>query len=219
MNLKEAVGNRISESRKILGITIKELAARIDSLSAQRISNYEQGIRSPGPQEAKLLGQQLNVSASYLLHLTDNPQGEFLNSCGSAPRQIPVLSMQDAALAKESMQEGGNFNFERIITIDGFNSAKNKKDLFAVVVEDQSMQPEFDKGDVIVIDSENPPCPGDFVLAYLTMKKQTVLRKYRETENCLFQLLASNELWATVNVKQPDDAVIIGVVVEHRRFF
>ncbi len=56
------------------------------------------------------------------------------------------------------------------------------------------------------------------MLAYFPAKKQTVLRKYGEAEGCLFQLLASNELWATLNVKGGDKDVVCGVVVEHRRY-
>lgn len=45
----------------------------------------------------------------------------------------------------------------------------------------------------------------------------TLLRKYGEVSVSVFQVLASNELWATVNVKLPEEAVVIGVVVEQRR--
>ena len=54
MDIREQIGNRITKSRKAVGITIKELSARIGTLSAARISNWEQGTRSPGPIEAKL---------------------------------------------------------------------------------------------------------------------------------------------------------------------
>ena len=80
------------------------------------------------------------------------------------------------------------------------------------------MQPDVHIGDLVVIDPELSPKPGDFVLAYLPAKKQSVLRKYGEADGCLFQLLASNELWATVSVKHADDADMIGVMVEHRQF-
>ncbi|WP_457604303.1 helix-turn-helix domain-containing protein, partial [Legionella pneumophila] len=73
MDIREQIGNRITKARKELGITIKELAERTAELSPARISNWEQGTRSPGPMEAKLLADQLNVSAAYLLCLTDNP--------------------------------------------------------------------------------------------------------------------------------------------------
>ena len=77
MDIREQIGNRITRSRKALGITIKALSERIGSLSAARISNWEQGTRSPGPIEAKLLASELHVSASYLLCLTDSPEGEM----------------------------------------------------------------------------------------------------------------------------------------------
>lgn len=220
MNIKEATANRITSSRKALGITIKELAARTQTLSAARISNWEQGTRSPGPIEAKLLSEHLKVSASYILCLTDNPQGELSHPSGKGPRFIPVLSMKDALHAKQLFSSGYDYtaNQERTIIVDGFNKSHHHENLFALIIEDNSMQPIFNCGDLVVIDAELTAKPGDFVLAYLPEKKQSVLRQYGESEGCLFQLLASNELWAAINVKK-DDVTVSGVVVEYRRFF
>ena len=215
MDIREQIGNRITQARKTLGITIKTLSERTKNLSPARISNWEQGTRSPGPVEAKLLAQNLNVSASYLLCLTDNPQGELTHTSGHGHRFIPVLAMTDAHCAKELVV---GLNTERTIVVDEFNKSQNSKCLFAITVEDNSMQPQFNVGDLVVVDAELLAKPGDYVLAYLPSKKQTVLRKYGEASGSVFQLLANNELWATVNVKQADEAVVIGVVVEHRQF-
>ena len=214
MDIREQIGNRITQARKTLGITIKTLSERTQSLSPARISNWEQGTRSPGPLEAKLLAQNLNVSASYLLCLTDNPQGELTHTSGHTHRFIPVLAMRDAHHAKDLI---AGADTERTIVVDGFNKSQNSKCLFAVMVEDNSMQPQFNTDDLVVVDVELSAKPGDYVLAYLPTKKQTVLRKYGEASGSVFQLLASNELWATVNVMQADEAVVVGVVVEHRR--
>ena len=214
MDIKPEISNRITQSRKALGITIKELSSRIGTLTAARISNWEQGTRSPGPAEAKLLAKALNVSASYLLCLTDNVQGELSQSSGSGSRFIPVLKIDDAAQAKELLNAGSGLL--KTIVVDEFNKSHTSQYLFAVQLEDNSMQPEFNAGDVVVIDAGLKPNPGDYVLAYLTAKKHAVLRKYGEADECLFQLLASNELWATVSVKNADDAMVVGVVVEHR---
>ena len=215
MDIREQIGNRITLARKTLGITIKTLSERTKNLSPARISNWEQGTRSPGPVEAKLLAQCLNVSASYLLCLTDNPQGELTHTSGHGHRFIPVLAIADAHCAKDLVT---GMNTERTIVVDGFNKSQNSECLFAVTVEDNSMQPQFNVGDLVVVDAELLAKPGDYVLAYLPSKKQTVLRKYGEASGSVFQLLANNELWATVNVKQADEAVVIGVVVEHRQF-
>lgn len=215
MDIREQIGNRITKARKALGISIKELSSRTKMLSPARISNWEQGTRSPGPVEAKLLAQNLNVSASYILCLTDNLQGELTHSSGHTHRYIPVLAMTDALHARELL---AGPHTERAIVIDGFNKSQHSECLFAVRIEDTSMQPDFCVGDLVVIDAHLSPKPGDYVLVYLMGKKQGVLRKYCEANECLFQLLPSNELWATVNVEQKDEVELIGVVIEHRRF-
>ncbi|MBA2711548.1 MAG: LexA family transcriptional regulator [Tatlockia sp.] len=217
MDIREQIGNRITKSRKSLGITIKELSARTKALSPARISNWEQGTRSPGPMEAKVLAEHLNVSASYLLCLTDKPQGELALNSENGMRYIPVLSMKDSVHIKEILGQN-SFAFEKTVVVDCFNKFSKNPLLFAVIVEDNSMQSELNPGDVVVVDGESAPKPGNYVLTYLSQKKQTVFRKYGEAEGCLFQLLANSELWATVSVKQQDEAEIIGVVVEIRKY-
>ena len=220
MDIRERIGNRITKSRKELGITIKELAIRTNnSLSAGRISNWEQGTRSPGPLEAKLLASLLNVAASYLLCLTDNPQGEL--SANNTTRFISLINMKDANQAKNLLSTENKVCFDAAekIIIDRFNKSSASTSLFAVQIEEASMQPEVKIGDLVIVDTELLPNPGDLVLVYLPAKKQTILRKYGEAEGCLFQLLCSNELWATIHVKNKEDAEIVGVVVEHRRYF
>ena len=103
--------------------------------------------------------------------------------------------------------------------VDEFNKARHGVPLFAVQLEDASMKPVFDEGDTIVIAADVVPKPCDYVLVFLPAKNQTVLRQYREADDCLFQLIASNEFWTTVNVKKADEAVIIGVMVERRQYF
>ncbi len=216
MDIKQTTAQRITQSRKALGITIKELSARIGNLSAARISNWEQGTRSPGPAEAKLLAEQLHVSASYLLGLTDNEQGELSEFSGNKTRFIPVLKGHEAAQAKELLTSGKNI--EQLIVVDVLNKSQNSEFLFAIILEDNSMQPECNTGDLVVVDPALQPRPGDYVLGYLPAKNQTILRKYREAEGCLFQLIPNNTLWTTVQVNNPTDAVLVGVVVEVRKY-
>lgn len=213
MDIREETGRRITKARKMLGITIKELSDRTKILSAARISNWEHGTRSPGPEEALLLAQHLNVSASYILCLTDNPEGELRLPLDHAPRPIPLLATMDALRAREF-----DFTHPKTIAVDDFNKSKRSDCLFAIEVENNSMQPVFNVNDLVIVDAELSPKPGDHVLAYLHAKNQIVLRKYAEIDAGLFQLLASNDLWATVNVKQVNEVTIVGVVVEHRRF-
>ncbi len=75
--MKKIIGSRITQARKANGLTIKVLAERT-GLGAARIGNWEQGTRSPGPQEAKILSRELGVAASWLLCLTNDLRGEYL---------------------------------------------------------------------------------------------------------------------------------------------
>lgn len=218
-SLRTKIGNRITEARKRKGITIKELAARTGALSPARISNWEQGTRSPGPLEAKQLSDQLNVSASYLLCLTDNIEGELVQRMDGGLHHVPVLGFADAPYVKEILNSEKSLISHKTVVVDAFNKSKNSAYLFAVLAEDSSMQPDINSGDLVIIDGELSPKPGDYVLAYLSSKKQTVLRKYGEADGCLFQLLANNDLWATVTVQQQSEVEICGVVVEVRKYF
>ncbi|MFO9584287.1 helix-turn-helix transcriptional regulator [Legionella pneumophila serogroup 1] len=77
MNMKKIIGGRITQARKANGLTMKVLAERT-GLGVARIGNWEQGTRSPGPEEAIVLSKELQVAASWLLCLTNDPRGERL---------------------------------------------------------------------------------------------------------------------------------------------
>ncbi len=215
--MKKIIGSRITQARKVNGLTIKVLAERT-GLGAARIGNWEQGTRSPGPEEAKLLAGQLGVSASYLLCLTDNPQGELIQNVENNLRYIPILSMKEAPHAKEILGQQETYAFEKMIVVDDFNKSVKNSVLFAVRIEDNSMRADLYSQDLAIIDGELQPIPGNYVLAYLNQKKQTILRKYGEIDGYLFQLLANSESWATISIKQPEECELIGVVVEIRKY-
>lgn len=72
MELTKRIGMRLREARQAQGWSLAELASRTSSLSKSRISNYEQGIRRMGLEEAQELSAALGtVSATYLLCLDD----------------------------------------------------------------------------------------------------------------------------------------------------
>jgi transcriptional regulator with XRE-family HTH domain len=90
MSMKKIIGSRITRARRARGILIKDLA-ELTGLGATRISNWEQGTRSPGPEVAKILSKELKVAASWLLCLTDDPRGEYLKNCRITEEQKTIL--------------------------------------------------------------------------------------------------------------------------------
>lgn len=80
-DLAAEIGRRIKKARRDAGLTLKELGERLD-WSISRLSNYEQGRRTPGPGEALRLARATNVSPSWLLCLDNagitDAEREFL---------------------------------------------------------------------------------------------------------------------------------------------
>lgn len=61
-------GKRLKSAREAKRLLLRDLSAKVNGvLSVSRLSNYEQGIRQLGPEEAMILYRHLGVSPSYLL--------------------------------------------------------------------------------------------------------------------------------------------------------
>ena len=77
MDYKKEIGRRIRRARVGLNMTLGEVSRDTDGLlSGSRISNYEQGLRYPGPEEILKLAAVLGESAAYLMCLDS---GEDVN--------------------------------------------------------------------------------------------------------------------------------------------
>lgn len=71
MDYKAESGRRLRQARESKGLTLKELAARTNTLTVQRISNYEQGLRYMDPDVAHQLPRALGVRACWLMCVDD----------------------------------------------------------------------------------------------------------------------------------------------------
>lgn len=227
MNIKQTIANRITESRKQLGITIKELAARTGELSAARISNWEQGTRSPGPVEAKMIAGILNVSPSYLLCLSDDPRGDLVTLSDVLPRFVPLIPLSEVNLSKNKLRAlikslSPLLEETAKISLDDNIKSITGPNTFATNITDSSMSPDFNPGDIIIADPDKKPKPGQYVIAHIKASKENIIRKYREsgTKSAAksgFELVALNSDWGTIQVANSKDGVVIATVVEHRR--
>jgi transcriptional regulator with XRE-family HTH domain len=72
MTLNKKIGQRLRSARMSQKLSLAELASRTRTLSKSRISNYEQGIRRMGIEEAIELAEALDgLTPTYLLCLDD----------------------------------------------------------------------------------------------------------------------------------------------------
>lgn len=97
--LTRQIGQRLRAERHALGLSLSQVSERTGAtLSKSRISNYEQGIRRMGLEEARLLAEALGtVSPMYLLCLEDERELEnvrrcFLGSDAEGRRQIVTMA-------------------------------------------------------------------------------------------------------------------------------
>ncbi|KTD46363.1 helix-turn-helix domain-containing protein [Legionella quateirensis] len=216
MNIKEKIGQRIMTERKAKGLTRKALAELTSELKISRINNYERGDRTPGPTEIKLLADALEVSASYLMCLTDNREGKMTKSLGMGAL-IPVLDYKqaiDAAAFIQKIKDDVDTKVE-FIPVGTAVSENIGKNAFALQIKDESMVPEFRINDVIIVDPDTLPKPGDFVVALIEGEQEVIVRKYKQLyagkEMREFELIAINEDWANIRVGSNEiQAQIIG---------
>jgi len=81
------------------------------------------------------------------------------------------------------------------------------------------MEPDFKAGDVIIVDPEIEPTPGEFVVAK-NGGEQATFKKYRPTytdmKGCQhFELVPLNDDYPVIN-SENQPLTIIGVMIEHR---
>ena len=223
MNIKEKIGQRIKHERTIKGLTRKALAELTESLKISRINNYERGERTPGPEEIKQLAKVLEVSPAFLMCLSDDKQGKLKKPLGLGAL-IPLLNYKQACDPTVCIQEIKNEQYTEIFTLIPISpslTARIGENAFALEVKDDSMTPEFRKTDVLIIDPDTTPNPGDFVIAKLDGDNEVILRKYKQLSASRttpeFELIALNENWASLQVNGDTKDKIVGTVISLNR--
>ena len=221
--------SRVRSRRKELGLSQAELAKR-GKLSQTTISDIERG-RNDASREIVELAVALQCSPEWLktgqgpmegiaqvrssvIHL--GPSAVPVQRPSGQP--VPLLATVPAGNWREVVDAyamGGADSYVMALEDVGAHG-------FALRVEGNSMEPEFHAGEVIFINPDRQPNPGDFVVAR-NHKLECTLKKYRprglnERGEEYFELVPLNEDYPTLR----SDFIqleIIGVVVELRRQF
>ena len=114
MDLTKQIGQRLRAARHEQKLSLSDLSSRTNSLSKSRISNYEQGIRRMGLEEAHELSVALGtVTPTYLLCLDDkdplSPQErqlvDYFRQTDKRGREtILKIAVDELDFAKDSAQ-------------------------------------------------------------------------------------------------------------------
>ncbi len=123
MDLTKRIGQRLRAARHEQKLSLSDLSSRTNSLSKSRISNYEQGIRRMGLEEAHELSVALGtVTPTYLLCLDDK------DPLSPQERQLVEYFRQTDARGKDTILKiaAGELDFGSVDSIaDSENSLKD----------------------------------------------------------------------------------------------
>lgn len=209
------IGERIKLSRSRLKMTQQQLGDRIGANKAS-ISQWENGVYTPDAKNLSALAKALSVSVFWLMDGKGDPAGQNLEIAPPDIHRIPVISYVQAGVwteTSEIREYDGNLVY---ITTD----LELGERAFAIELKGHSMEPEFVEGDIVLIDPDEHPHPGDFVVAK-NGEEAATFKKYRprgigEDGQEVFELVPLNDDFPTMRSDR-QHIHIIGTMVEHRR--
>lgn len=206
----------IKEKRTELGLSQARLAKAI-GVSSVTVSKWESGLNHPKGGHLLALAKTLNVTPEWLTTGRGTATASNVQSVPIGSALVPVLSYVQAGCWKEdcavSALDGGT---EYVST-----NFTDTQSLFALRIKGDSMEPEFKEGDLIIVDGDISPCPGDYVVAKNGGDEST-FKKYRprghnDNGQEYYELQPLNSDYPAMR-SDMTTIKIIGVMVEHRRF-
>ena len=210
------VGRKIREIRKARKLNISDVELRA-GMSEGNLSRIETG--KQWPREETLIAIANALDCSIVDFFSNTATGI------ASGQQIPLVTYA----RKETLQ---NINKPHTIRqeLGAYASsdpshwipaaADIPANAFALEIGDSSMLPDFHENDHVIIDPDQEPKPGDFILA--KANHETLFRKYRPrgtsaSGDMVFQLMPLNEDYPSLR-SDITAITIIGTMLEHRRY-
>lgn len=207
----EKTGQRIKECREAAGISVSQAAEWL-KVSTQTVYAWENGQSQPKSHRLMQLASLYGVTIAWLREGLGDPR-HGIGSKGrpliAAERSVPVIAMDDL-LAYMTEDEAPVSPTKWCHPFFDCSSAS-----VAVTMPDRSMSPTIEPGDVMVIDPEMPPMPGDLV-AYSLQGRTAMVRQYA-VQGYTVCLEAENHLWPEehIDIEDVNDVFFcVGVVTE-----
>lgn len=222
------INERIKQTRKRLGYSQEILGSRV-GVSRVSISQWERGENTPNGRYLNELAAALGVTVDWLL----TGEGDAPSSSGEQRiagyhnvepaviyqgKRIPILSYVQAGNWREMCEQATAFDGNVEYVSAGGEIGPYG---FGLWLRGDSMVPLFKEGDLIIVDPDESPQPGDYVVAKNGNDGAT-FKKYRprgidENGQEVFELVPLNDDYPTMHSDR-QHIQIIGVMVEHRSY-
>ena len=203
--IKKEVGARIKNARVTNNLSRKELSAQ-SGFSGSRLANWECGLRLPSWENAKILGNILQISPIELLCL-DSSLNE--NKENSSNIKITQLNTKGDST--------------KYLSIPSQISYESNKALIAVEMADESMSPLMRQGDIVVLNKNIQPSHNDLVLVQFKKNKCILIRRfivdYSNLDSKTITFLALNDSWPRIQSSKPEQYEILGTAPDKLRVF
>ncbi|HHQ4900482.1 TPA: S24 family peptidase [Aeromonas veronii] len=222
------ISDRIFSRRTALNLSKTALAKTI-GVSDVSVGKWESGLNQPKGRYLNDLAAALGVTVDWLLAGSGDtptplveqhiPGYHNVEPAVMLPgKRIPILSYVQAGNWREMCEQASNFdgNVEFVTA-----SSEIGPYGFGLWLRGDSMVPLFKEGDLIIVDPDEGPQPGDYVVAKNGSDGAT-FKKYRprgidESGQEIFELVPLNEDYPTMHSDR-QHIQIIGVMVEHRSY-
>ncbi|BBL31238.1 repressor [Pantoea ananatis] len=208
-----SLGGRLRALRQERKLTQGQLGKAV-GVSDVTVGYWERDLNTPGGKSLSKLASYLGVSEAYLLYGKEDESNVAAAPVGAL--KVPVISyVQAGQWSPESDARNLEGNIDYVLSTGSFS-----RGTFALKIKGKSMEPEFVEGDLILVDPELSPQPGDYVVAK-NGEDEATFKKYRargvnQEGNDIFELVPLNDDFA-VRRSDKEKINIIGVLVEHRR--
>ena len=224
----DTFGDRLKAAREAKGLSQRGLGAKA-GVSGTSIKYWEDGTTDPeNIRNAALQAAAgaLGVTVSYLKTGKDGreaaeaPPGMRLANDGV--RTVPLISQVQAGYGVGAVDAYARGDGSQEVGVDSDLAEKLGRLAFALEIEGESMLEEFRPGDIVIIDPNVRPLPGDFVVAKLEKDESATFKKYRprgsdESGQPVYELVPLNEDYEIIRVSSSNPGKIIGTMMEHRR--
>jgi SOS-response transcriptional repressor LexA/DNA-binding XRE family transcriptional regulator len=221
--LRTLMGMKRPDVARGIGVDNDQAIYAIESRDSRRSEFAPELARFFGvPLDALLEENLVGMPLAEIKALGDAPArpAKFDANVTRAPvarRAIPVISAIQAGKLKEIMDPYPPGEGIEIIYTDDDDLSRWT---FGLIIEGDSMMPEFRPGDRVIIDPEVDPRPGDFVAAK-NGEEEATFKKYRprgmdSAGNMIFELSPLNDDYPVMR-SDVQPLCIIGVMIEHRK--
>lgn len=220
------VGERIANSRRAKKLSQGQLA-KLLRISRAAVSKWESGLNQPRGRYLNDLASSLDVSVEWLITGENIPKPK--NDVGNhnafsnveitpipLGSRVPIISFVQAGMWREMCEQFSGVDGSTEFVIASVDVGPCG---FGLWLCGDSMAPRFQPGDLIIIDPDESPIAGDFVVAK-NGDNEATFKKYRprginESGVEIFELVPLNEDFPTL-YSDRQRIEIIGVMVEHR---